>query len=123
MSDQLALDTVIAHLRTQGRRSMLSAEEGEDQDTCAYRSSDGCKCSIGVLIPDDLYDHSMEHRSPIYIVERLGRKLLSVNRDLLLELQTLHDEPLHWDNTGFSSKGEEIGYRIATKHNLKYPRL
>lgn len=41
------------HLATQRKPSDLYG-------TCLYRSPNGCKCAVGILIPDELYNHFIE---------------------------------------------------------------
>lgn len=53
---QQLFDTVVSHLRKQGRKST-----DETTHMCAYRGSDGAMCAIGALIPDSLYDPRMEN--------------------------------------------------------------
>lgn len=53
MTKQEIYDTVCAHLAQQKRRAF-------ENGSCRYRTSDGLKCAIGCLIPDDLYDPRMD---------------------------------------------------------------
>ena len=53
---QQHFDTVLAHLRKQGKRSTYGNRG------CAYRGTDNTKCAIGALLPDELYDPKMENR-------------------------------------------------------------
>ena len=55
MTSQEAFDTVLAGLRKQRRKSELTPG-----GPCRYRSPDGCRCSIGFLIPDELYSPKIE---------------------------------------------------------------
>lgn len=48
------LDRMIEHLATQRQRS--TTHDG----TCCYRGENGPMCAVGILIPDDLYDDSIE---------------------------------------------------------------
>jgi hypothetical protein len=47
--NQELFDTVATHLLRQGRKA--ETERG----VCKYRTDDGLKCAVGVLIPDELY--------------------------------------------------------------------
>lgn len=58
---QQTFDMVVEHLITQGRPSRKTDETGIG---CLYRyelNGKMLKCAIGALIPDDLYDVSMEN--------------------------------------------------------------
>lgn len=50
--------TVATHLITQAKKS-----RGNFEGVCAYRGLDNCKCSIGILIPDNQYNPKLETRS------------------------------------------------------------
>lgn len=50
---QETFDTVVSHLRRQGRCAM-------DRLTCVYRAENGDRCAAGCLIPDDLYSSNLE---------------------------------------------------------------
>ncbi len=50
---QNIFDTVAEHLLIQSEKSILGG-------SCAYRGEDGRRCAIGVFIPDEYYDESME---------------------------------------------------------------
>ena len=53
MTLQEIFDKVAVHLLTQQERS-------ETCGGCAYRGERGLMCAVGCLIPDELYDSSME---------------------------------------------------------------
>lgn len=52
-------DTAARGIISQGKPSM-GRDPITENEKCVYRSSDGCKCAIGWLIPDDKYDPSFE---------------------------------------------------------------
>lgn len=35
-------------------------QKAQNEDGCAYRDEDGNKCAIGCLVPDDVYNESMD---------------------------------------------------------------
>ena len=51
---QAVVMQIADHLATQ--RKLSEVADG----TCLYRAPDGCKCAVGFLIPDELYDHFIE---------------------------------------------------------------
>ncbi|MFN9029662.1 MAG: hypothetical protein ACK54C_01980 [Betaproteobacteria bacterium] len=50
---QDVFDTVLNHLRKQGPAT-------DDRGECVYRTAEGKRCAVGVLIPDDMYDPDIE---------------------------------------------------------------
>lgn len=94
MNTQEAFTRAAYHLLDQGVQSL-----GEDGDI-AYRGVDGCKCPIGVLIPDELYDPRMEGSELDIILcwPGIGDLLDDVDETLLLDLQDCHNiwEPDNW---------------------------
>ena len=100
MNLQQVFDKVSNHLLTQNAKSV---EDGE----CAYYSSNGTKCAIGCLIPENLYEESMEGNgvSANYVHSALHP--ISVKgdmHDMLVDLQIMHDnqEPYLWPNALFN---------------------
>lgn len=93
MTNQETFDTVVAHLRKQGRPAIRAGQ-------CKYRACEGLKCAAGCLIPDDKYLSSFEGKlalpgtAPGDLIESLGHSL-----NLVGILQTIHDddEPENWE--------------------------
>jgi len=56
LNRQMVFDDIARHAKRQRQRAISGLY-------CAYRSGDGGKCFIGVLIPDDRYTPGMEGRS------------------------------------------------------------
>jgi hypothetical protein len=127
------IDFVEQKLIEQGKMSRNGA-------ACAYRSQDGCKCAIGVLIPDENYslgmdntDGSFDYTTVKDIVfkyyDRLGlpndahKNLLKI--DFLSQLQWAHDD-LAWQEHGhMTNEGVQWSYlpfRAGIKNNLNYVR-
>ncbi|MGQ7794436.1 hypothetical protein ACUN0C_18680 [Faunimonas sp. B44] len=80
---QEAFDFVVRHLFKKGRPAMN--QEGD----CLYRAPDGTKCAVGCLIPDHLYDRSLEDNSVRFLPRKILDQLPDVN--LLGDLQDVHD--------------------------------
>lgn len=59
--------TVVEGLRAQGKRAAVGA------GTCVYLTPDGCRCAVGQLVPEDLYDPAMETATVRYLEIRGGR--------------------------------------------------
>lgn len=98
---QETFDTVVAHLRKQGKQAkaqMLDCE-GDEYVGCAYRTPEGLKCAAGFLLPDELYHPDMEGKNcnPNTAV---GRALagLGYHLPLVEALQGVHDNsPTYWE--------------------------
>lgn len=91
MNQQETFDTIVNHLRAQGRPARL-----QGASFCMYRAPDGTKCAAGVMIPDKLYSHSMEFKSIKAVVDREEyselRDLLGDNVPIIQALQEIHDD-------------------------------
>ena len=114
---QAAFDTMVDHLLTQKKRAGSGLDNG-----CYYRYSPNnsvtLKCAVGCLIPDSLYELSMEDQmvdSLLRIYPALAEHLKGVDEDLLYEVQRVHDNtmdgPEEW---------ERKLKHVATYHNLKW---
>lgn len=73
-----------------------SENQFEDTNYCLYRGQNNTKCFIGALIPDDLYQESMEKNSVDALVTDFPTisNLLEINNDTLafyMRMQTIHD--------------------------------
>ena len=105
MTDQEIFTKVARHLLAQGQRSERYLDD-DGEPGCAYRGTDGLKCAVGCLIPDELYHQSIEGCTVA------GDVVQSVLREagiragygertdsLLYELQNIHDyyEPCSWE--------------------------
>jgi hypothetical protein len=102
MTPQEIFDTVATHLFTQGKRAMVRDEDSDDStDFCAYRTADGLKCAVGVLLPDELYVPAMENNS-VYSLCRTFHlpSWFHENSGLLGRLQEAHDRPASWYSSG-----------------------
>ena len=96
MHKQEIFDTIVAHLRNQGKKAANgSTVEGRGQLQCKYRSDDGLKCAVGYLIPDDRYAKEMEGQDPFGLAfmypdamaKALGEKEMEIWRESMS-----HDE-------------------------------
>lgn len=91
MTKQEIYDTVCAHLAQQKQQSAFSLK-------CVYRGPNGLKCAIGCLIPDELYDPSMDLGQSTAIesilsrYEALNKHFEGISIGLLSNLQTAHDD-------------------------------
>lgn len=64
-----------------------------DAKVCKYRTEDGRKCVVGLLIPDEKYDASMEGETCLNPrVTRVIEMPDGVSIDQLFAIQHLHDQ-------------------------------
>jgi hypothetical protein len=106
VSLQNTFNTVVEHLRRQGRQSIRG-------HSCLYRGPEGRKCAAGWLIPDDLYEPEMEgtlvstgtldsngdeRPDTLNAVSRVLREL-GHDLELVRHLQSVHDAgtPDEWE--------------------------
>jgi alpha-L-fucosidase len=66
MNAQEMFDRVAHHLAVQQVPSMMKKGNNE---FCAYRGTNGTKCAIGALIPDDVYDPHIEGKRVTALVD------------------------------------------------------
>src|SRR5437899_3188379 len=104
-TNQETFNTVVEHLRRQGRQSIRG-------HSCLYRGPEGTKCAAGWLIPDDLYQPEMEgtlvgagagrngdeRPETLNAVSRVLREL-GHDLELVRHLQSIHDvgTPDEWE--------------------------
>jgi len=108
MNDQEAFNRIVTHLRLQGRKS-LNPNEG----SCVYRSFDGARCAVGVLITDEFYHSDLEGKTvdDEYVRAVLKEAVPGVSLGLLNAMQAVHD-------TCSVAKWEEHFTYVAHQYNL-----
>ena len=92
MTHQEILDKVAMNLAIQGEVSFTFLGAAEIK-MCAYRGVGGLSCSVGGLMPDSLYDPTMEGGGvcDICVDPRIGEFFGDHNQDLLTYIQDIHD--------------------------------
>lgn len=106
MNKQQVFDTVVAHLRKQGKQAV------NNDSKCVLRAPDGSKCAVGCLIPDNQYDPSFESH-PLEAVVVLVPRLRKMSVALLCDLQDAHDF-----YGGIETVLVQQLIRVAGKHKL-----
>ena len=90
MTNQEILDKVANHLLTQNEKAY-----NDSTHSCAYLDSEGRKCAVGCLIPDDQYSKELEGA---ILTSNPKLKALpcmqGLDIDFLRDLQTIHDHRL-----------------------------
>ncbi len=128
LTNQIVLDTVVAHLIKQGKRAygpvpLRLSNPLNNADGCMYRAPDGCRCAVGVLIPDELYEARFEGeaiRMMLNMSEDLRTHFVDVDVNLLRDLQVVHDTGEHWSDQGFTRNGVFELDRIAGIYGLEF---
>ncbi len=131
---QQVFDIVAKHLLTQMKRSerpgnYVGSNQDDEVPFCAYRASDGSKCAIGCLIPDDIYNPDWEGHcvGTLLSCKPLFRKLFAPRSDsdqdltepwyaFLLGLQIIHD-------TSLPEEWEYDLERFAERFKLTMPEI
>jgi hypothetical protein len=108
---------VALHLMNQKKKAM--AANGQ----CRYRTTDGLRCAVGCLIPEDEYDEHIEESTLNDLINQkrphlsptLERLIYSSDKsyNLLSDLQLLHDES---NSRNWESNLKEL----AKTYNLQY---
>ena len=130
MTAQEIFDTVLEHLREQGKASTNRSGE------CRYRGEGGTACAVGCLIPDEMYDPMIEGlvveqfkndyvpedresqvEELLPIMARISEHLGAEHLELLTKFQDAHDGALaHID----LSVWEDEMRQIARRFDLAY---
>ncbi|MGO4302227.1 hypothetical protein [Cupriavidus sp. RAF12] len=123
MEAQTLFNTVAKHLMVQGRRAVT-----ENGSVCMYRAPGGCKCAVGVLVPDDIYDDRMEGKGIPRLISELDswdlneplgmfiKDVLEPHYALLHALQNVHDQ------CDVTSWRYELSV-VASRFNLNLPEV
>tara|TARA_R110002012_G_scaffold8804_1_gene40396 strand:+ start:1030 stop:1389 length:360 start_codon:yes stop_codon:yes gene_type:complete len=118
MTNQEAFDKMMEHLRSLKGRSL-----DENDDACAYN---GTMCAVGALMTDEEQEKFGDFNGNFEdLIDEMTKEghtstLHGLDRDLLKEMQALHDTCYNWDDEGFISEGEaEV---IAGMFNLTYTK-
>lgn len=134
VTQQQIYDFVCEKLWKQGSKSFANIVINKvRQNVCMYRDTEGFKCAIGFLIPDDLYVEDMErksvqsllqtlqHFSPTWITEdhRKFAKFLQTHIHFLVNLQRrLHDD-LPYDVKHFNESFLQVAKDFVSYYHLK----
>lgn len=95
-----------------------------ENDTCRYRTEEGNRCVIGLQIPDEKYDPSMEGYGPVADVIRdaIGGADTAEDGSFLEELQGCHDQSaLSITEKTFHQLFERELHSLCTKFDLVFP--
>ena len=135
MTDQEAFDKVCEWLRRPGASRCV-----DENDCCVYyRPSDGNRCGIGGIMPEDMAQmcggvnlNASQMADPEWIIRTgldynvnshsIVEYFKGVNLRLLDSLQSVHDSVMHWDELGskFNKDGENALAELAGSYHLNY---
>jgi len=123
MTPQDIINKVYNHFVTEGNpRSFI--EDGNNGLSCQYRSPDGNKCAVGILISDKRYRKDMEGRTLVGLLGSHRDRLPQYMQDnslLLQRLQSWHDD--HSKRTLYLNSRENVRAikRIAKAYDCTVP--
>jgi len=111
VSSQYVYTTVFNHLKNGGRQSAVPHANGIGSK-CLYRGPDGAKCFIGLLIPDDKFEHEWDNGKSALDLVHEGKIIVEgKNKDrsgyFLKRMQQMHDAEENWD----TNSGEFIAWK------------
>ena len=119
-SSQEIFNLVVEHLFKQGRPAYDGVQG------CMYRTHDGLRCAVGVLIPDDLYDKAFESNQSNFVIQKLLDADLAdwrEHEDLLMRLQSIHDHCSRTEKGTFNLAFLDTDLCNAAAHfSLEYRR-
>ena len=115
MNKQEMFNKAYLGILKQGKRST------DDNWDNVYRGADGSKCSIGFLIPDELYNKNIEYADVGYpMVLELIPHGEDISLDFLYALQEAHDSH-HGTNETFIDQFKTAMSHVANEFGLEVP--
>ena len=121
MTPQDIINKVYNHFITEGNpRSFI--KRGDGNITCQYRSPEGNKCAVGILMSDKVYKKDMEGKtlSGLHAFE-IPKYMKEDNYYLLSALQAWHDGPSLRTTHLTSRKHVREFKRIAKRYDCTVP--
>lgn len=121
MKAQEIINKVYNHFVIEGNPRSFISENGKV--SCQYRSPDGNKCAVGVLISDKYYRKTMENNPIDGIIERYTLpEFIKYNSGLLDDLREWHDMGTA-RMTHLTSRQKVRDFkRIAKRYNCTVPK-
>lgn len=112
MTNQQVFDKVLEHSRQMTEKCEI---EIANIKKCMYRGKDGNKCFVGALIPDEIYNPSIEEHDAENAIDILFLFDKFQDHNLLDALQIIHDSK-------FDNREEEL-MKLASIWGLTYTPL
>jgi hypothetical protein len=122
MNKQEIFNKVASHLLKQNAKSEIF-KESLNKTVCAYRGENGLKCGIGILIPDEKYNPSLECNTVnnTNVLEALEDGIDIYEEEMptfLCRLQDIHDynDTKNWKSSlKYFACQEGLNYDILNK--------
>ncbi len=117
--NQKTFNKVVNFLLKQNKKSI------DPSELCMYRGPEGTKCAAGCLIPDQLYDKSLEG-IPVGNFNKVGELIKSQGHNVTFvrELQLIHDEydVVKWP-VQFKELARICGLKLPSELQKLYPSV
>lgn len=113
---QTIFNRVVIGLFNQGRQSR------NDSVVCRYRSDNGLKCAVGLLIPDELYTPNFEGNGVRILIDDYFLEWFPV-RNLITHLQHTHDQSSTDENGAWNKVWEDCGIAKKLTKTAQYYKL
>ena len=109
---------VIDHLRRQGTQAL-----GGFGGACTYRGHGETMCAVGALITDDEYNPIWEENGIDQLLKAQHlppdlHECLAQHEQMLVELQSFHDEWLVYEDRSFNKRSEDRVAALQEKWNI-----
>lgn len=119
--EKLALleETVAYYTEDVNRRCVVNDKQCAYAGSTLDKDSDGC--AIGRLLDNEtkLYlDRCHSNRGVDQVWEHIPENVKVYGKELLIQLQQLHDYPAHWDDKGLTIEGKRQYDIIKTRINI-----
>ena len=114
MNKQETFDKIWSHFITHNNGPSI-----EEHGMCLYRSPNGNRCAVGLLLPDSEYDPSYEGRS-IHLIPYF-KNLSEEDSEFLVDLQRCHDRAATSYRSDFSDFMRKFLTEVAEDYRLETP--
>lgn len=119
MTNQEVFDTVVRHLKVQGKRSGVykANPPWPEKFYCLYRGPNNTSCAVGCLIPDDMYSPDLENRPAGAAAINWILLELDISPGLASGLQRVHDSSMSWNSNANMRSALNV---VAKDYKLDY---
>ena len=117
-TQQQIYDYICEKLEEQNCQSMEIGANSDKPQMCLYRNKDGKKCAVGHLIPDSLYDKSMEFNMLRGVLNFLDKKRIDDKKyDNLYRFIDKNLQFLNMAQFDLHDKFDKPSTNLETKNN------
>lgn len=116
-TQQELLENTINYFTSENRSIDNNSED------CTYITEDGKRCAIGIELTKPLAKKLSINNDGIENddFDYLPKRLKSMTKSFLINIQELHDGHDYWDKKGLTIQGKRAVKRIVNKYNLILP--